>query len=427
MYIGIIVYLRDEARVRKSGRGVLEPGGQAQHRTPNPCLVPCNIQAKHVLVSVVLQCEGVGDACWRTSAPNEKAHRHVDADIRKLQPGGAQAEAADLKLWRRHDADGEQRAPALHRNRRGGRAAADDAYLEIRRLGVLVFLFYFNAKMPCGFADNQATTEPLLIAVSALSALSAGATRLARLGRAVHSRSCVIMSPMGADARVLAIQAQCLADDIEVTPEMAGWSDTELVAFFESGGRPAPACVSSGATMRVLCLHGGGANRQVMEFQTALLRSTLGPGANFDYLEGDRPWKDADVEPGLRRMFGDGPYFGWYGVEHDGPTSDAGGLAGLAAYMKVLEDVDNVTFTYSGVELAVAKLEAHIAQNGAVVSRSAAPQPLSFCQHRRLSAAFDLLYLMPGPVDAIVGFSQGAIVATLATALSLERQSRGDG
>jgi hypothetical protein len=173
------------------------------------------------------------------------------------------------------------------------------------------------------------------------------------------------MSAGCADARVLSIQAQCLADDVAIGPEMTGWSDAELVAFFESGGTFRPARIDPAATMRVLCLHGGGTNRRVMEFQTALLRSTLGPGATFDYLEGDRLWSDAEVEPTIRRMFGDGPYFGWYGVEHDGPKSGAGGMAGLAAYIQMLEDVDNVSFTYSGVELAVAKLEAHLARNGA--------------------------------------------------------------
>jgi hypothetical protein len=118
--------------------------------------------------------------------------------------------------------------------------------------------------------------------------------------------------------------------------------------------------------MRVLCLHGGGANRRVLEHQTSLLRSTLGPSVVFDYLEGDWPWKDGAVEPVVRRMFGDGPYFGWYGVEHNGPSADAeGGFAGLAAYIKVLEDVENVEFTYTGVELAVERVEAHLASTGA--------------------------------------------------------------
>jgi len=50
----------------------------------------------------------------------------------------------------------------------------------------------------------------------------------------------------------------------------------------------------------------------VLQVQTALLRSTLGEDAVFDYLEGGRPWPEAEVDPLLRRMFGEGPYYGWY-------------------------------------------------------------------------------------------------------------------
>lgn len=192
-----------------------------------------------------------------------------------------------------------------------------------------------------------------------------------------------------------------MADDLQLSEEMNSWTDAELVGFFESGGVARPNRAAGLATrthdspIRVLCLHGGGTNRKVMEHQTALLRSTMGPAASFDFLEGGRPWNDAEVEPVVRRMFGDGPYYGWYGVEHDGPKSEATGLAALMSYIGLLEDIDNVKFTYSDVELAIAKLETHVAGHG--------------------------------PFDALIGFSQGAIVATLATAIALERQQLGQG
>ena len=44
-----------------------------------------------------------------------------------------------------------------------------------------------------------------------------------------------------------AIRNDCLADDIEIEDEMAGWEREAAVAYFESGGavRPAPLVVIS--------------------------------------------------------------------------------------------------------------------------------------------------------------------------------------
>jgi len=61
-----------------------------------------------------------------------------------------------------------------------------------------------------------------------------------------------------------------------------------------------------------------------------------------------------------------------YGVEHDGPKQDGTGMAGLSSYIRLLEDTEGVVFTYSEVELAIAKLEAYVEEKGTliVISRS---------------------------------------------------------
>lgn len=199
------------------------------------------------------------------------------------------------------------------------------------------------------------------------------------------------MAAVGTDDWVRAIQVECVADDVEATDAMRGWNEAQLRLYFESGGavQPSPTDGSPPPPMRVLCLHGSGSNRGVMEYQTRLLRSALGDGATFDYLEGQRPFPIAEMDQTVRMMFGAGPYFGWYGVSNDASKSDS-----RVSYLQLLED-PSVVFTYSEVEAAIEKLETFVAEHG--------------------------------PFDALLGFSQGAIVATLATALALERQQLGTG
>ena len=43
-----------------------------------------------------------------------------------------------------------------------------------------------------------------------------------------------------ASARVLEIQAECMADDVPLLDDMSGWSDVALRAYFESGGQMLP-------------------------------------------------------------------------------------------------------------------------------------------------------------------------------------------
>ena len=74
---------------------------------------------------------------------------------------------------------------------------------------------------------------------------------------------------------------------------------------------------------RILCLHGGGANSNVMRYQTRALREAFGGGAVFEYIDGGRAWPEDQVPDLLRRLF-KGPYHGWYGVDDDCDDSTRG-------------------------------------------------------------------------------------------------------
>ena len=144
--------------------------------------------------------------------------------------------------------------------------------------------------------------------------------------------------------------------------------------------------------LRVLCLHGGGGNKIVMNAQTRKLRQLLGADVVFEFLEGPRiypqeevgaaasrqPTSTAEIHRGsthgvaqvdktLINYFGKGPYYGWYGVENDGDPE--------RNYIEKLNDY-SVVFTYSAVETALATLEKALDERG--------------------------------PFDVLLGFSQGA-------------------
>ena len=126
--------------------------------------------------------------------------------------------------------------------------------------------------------------------------------------------------------------------------------------------------------LRVLCLHGGGTHVEIMRLQTAKLRRVLGARAELEFMQGTRVM-DA-VDPSVRDRFA-GPFYGWYDVTHDDvPGRD---------YTDTLLD-NSITFHYPDVDAALARLDRHVASNS---------------------------------YDVLLGFSQGAILITLLTALQL--------
>ena len=114
---------------------------------------------------------------------------------------------------------------------------------------------------------------------------------------------------------------------------------------------------------------------------TPHLRSTRSRAAR-------RPFKKELLDPQLVKMFGEGPYYGWYGVENNADVE-----SGSKAFIEALKD-PSVTFVYSEIEEALDRLEAHIEENG--------------------------------PYDALCGFSQGTIMITMLTARRLQRAARGE-
>ncbi|EOD14794.1 hypothetical protein EMIHUDRAFT_197363 [Emiliania huxleyi CCMP1516] len=177
--------------------------------------------------------------------------------------------------------------------------------------------------------------------------------------------------------RLLELRAAAFADDVEVHAAMLSWDEERLSTYFESGGK-ASAPPPPQRSLRVLSLHGGGGNRNVNAMQVSRLRRALGPPdvVHFDFLEGDHAWKSENIDPRLVQLFGPGPYWGWYGVEN----ASGHGQNDRDAYVKAMMD-PAVAFEYIGYEAALDRLERHISEHG--------------------------------PYDALVGFSQGAIMAPI--------------
>jgi len=145
--------------------------------------------------------------------------------------------------------------------------------------------------------------------------------------------------------------------------------------------RPQPAAL--GRKMRVLGLHGGGSNTNIMQYQVMPLRRMLGDKAEWDFLNGGRDWKFSNglAPPDIMKsLAGDLPFKGWYGVVSD-DTSDR-------PYNEKLFDL-SVNFTYEEVETGVERVMKHITEHG--------------------------------PFDVVVGFSQGCIVSHLVAGLLREK------
>uniref|UniRef100_A0A7S4RP02 Serine hydrolase domain-containing protein n=2 Tax=Alexandrium monilatum TaxID=311494 RepID=A0A7S4RP02_9DINO len=135
--------------------------------------------------------------------------------------------------------------------------------------------------------------------------------------------------------------------------------------------------------MRVLALHGGGSNANIMRFQVQTLRRMLGDRAEWSFLNGGRDWKfNQGQEPGdMMKGLADGqPFKGWYGVKYDDDSDKP--------YNEKLFDL-SVKFTYEEVEVGVDRVMKHMQDEG--------------------------------PFDVLLGFSQGCIVSHLIAAILRQR------
>ena len=194
-------------------------------------------------------------------------------------------------------------------------------------------------------------------------------------------------------AELEAIRDDCFADDLAIPLGATKWSRDDAVQYFESGGRKEIPCQTPSLPMRFLCLHGGGANQQIMMLQTARLRRAMGAhNVQLEFLEGTREQPREYVEKALLALTGpEAKFYSWYGVENDLMVSVADDPAG---YIAALSDA-SVPFRYVGADAALDRVESHIERNG--------------------------------PYDALVGFSQGGVMVTMLTARLLERARRGEG
>lgn len=202
--------------------------------------------------------------------------------------------------------------------------------------------------------------------------------------------------------RLLALRADAFADDVEVTAEMEAWTEEACVEWFETGGANVVGASSTseaplhrrrpGQPFRILSLHGGGSMAKINTMQTTRLRRALGMDTHtIEYLEGTRRYPDDELDPGMKKMFGDGPYYNWYGVANDASSSQNSG-----DYVQKMLD-PTVTFTYTEVDPALDRLEGHID------AAEAAGQPF----------------------DVLLGFSQGCIMISMLTERRLRRQRAG--
>lgn len=147
-----------------------------------------------------------------------------------------------------------------------------------------------------------------------------------------------------------------------------------------------PAGDASRPGARVLCLHGGGTNTAVLRLQTAKLRARMGSAASFEFLEGG--WPSRALDPAIAKKFGEeGSYWSWYDVQVEEQNG--------RDYVECLLD-PSVVFRYDGADAALARLGAHVDEAAAAGK----------------------------PYDALLGFSQGAVLITLLTAMRLHPTSR---
>ena len=134
--------------------------------------------------------------------------------------------------------------------------------------------------------------------------------------------------------RIAELQADNFAEDLELPPDVADWSEASVVAFLESGGVTTTAASAAsfdattavsaqsaaivhisaeggaaplGRRARVACLHGSAGNERIFKIQTSRLLAALqAAGAYCAVYEGARG-VDADnaAAATMRRFFGD--------------------------------------------------------------------------------------------------------------------------
>mmetsp|Transcript_14772 Transcript_14772/g.40807 ORF Transcript_14772/g.40807 Transcript_14772/m.40807 type:complete len:261 (-) Transcript_14772:135-917(-) len=146
---------------------------------------------------------------------------------------------------------------------------------------------------------------------------------------------------------------------------------------------PPPRPPPLGRKLRVLGLHGGGSNTNILGYQVMPLRRMLGDKAEWDFLNGGREWRfnNGMEPPAIMKSLADGmPFKGWYGVKNDDDSD--------RSYNEKLFDL-SVTFTYEEVEEGVERVMKYIQEHG--------------------------------PFDVLLGFSQGCIVSHLIAGILRER------
>jgi len=144
--------------------------------------------------------------------------------------------------------------------------------------------------------------------------------------------------------------------------------------------RPQPLAGQRSA-LRVLCLHGGGSNSRIMEYQTMGMRRALGAKAEWHFLDGGREWSTtAPVNEMMLALAKGEPMRGWYQVSDDGDPKKTN--------EEKLFDM-SVTYTYGEVEDGVDRVLAYIKEHG--------------------------------PFDVLMGFSQGCVITHLVAAMLRER------
>jgi len=145
---------------------------------------------------------------------------------------------------------------------------------------------------------------------------------------------------------------------------------------------PQPQPKPLGRNIRVLALHGGGSNSNVMKFQTQALQRTLGKeDVEWDFLDGDHVWKNQRTDEMMKALAKGMPFRGWYDVVNDDPSD--------RLTIEKLKD-SSVKFTYEKVETGVEKVMKYIEEKG--------------------------------PFDVLLGFSQGCVIIHLVVGTLKQRE-----